>query len=392
MAAEIARALVLVLDGCGVGGAPDAAAYGDTGSDTLGNTARAAGGLRVPVLERLGLGVLADLAGVRRVSPHDAAVGVMRQRSAGKDSTNGHWELAGLIVSTPFPRYPRGFPPEVIEAFARAIGRPALGNVAASGTEIIKRLGAEHMRTGAPIVYTSADSVFQIAAHEDVVPVEQLYEWCRAARAILTGEHGVSRVIARPFVGSPGAFTRTDRRRDFSLPPPGPTLLDALFAAGMAVVGIGKVEDLFAGRGLTRSIHTHDDMDGLARTVEVLRTLDRGLVMTTLVDFDTVYGHRNDVEGFARHLEAVDAHLPEILGVCRMSDLVVITADHGNDPTTPSTDHSREQVPVLVWGPGVPPGRRLGLRDTGADVTATLTEAMGVPWRGPGTSFWSALR
>lgn len=390
--AEVARALVLVLDGCGVGGAPDAAAYGDAGSDTLGNTARAAGGLRAPVLERLGLGVLADLPGVRPVANHEAAVGVMRQRSAGKDSINGHWELAGLIVPTPFPTYPRGFPPETIEAFTRAIGRPALGNVAASGTEIIRRLGADHMRTGAPIVYTSADSVFQVAAHEDVVPVEQLYEWCRAARAILIGEHGVSRVIARPFAGSPGAFTRTDRRRDFSLPPPGPTLLDALLAAGMAVVGIGKAEDLFAGRGLTRSIHTHDDMDGIARTVEVLRTLDRGLVMTTLVDFDTVYGHRNDVLGFARHLEAVDARLPEILGACRPGDLAIITADHGNDPTTPSTDHSRERVPVLVWGPGVPHGRDLGLRDTCADVAATLAEAMGVPWHGPGTSFWTVLR
>lgn len=390
--AEILRALVLVLDGCGIGGAPDAAAYGDEGSNTLGNIARAVGGLRVPNLERLGLGVLADLAGVRPVHDHAAAVGRLRQRSAGKDSTTGHWELAGVIVPTAFPTYPGGFPSEIIEAFARAIGRRPIGNVAASGTEIIKALGGEHMRTGSPIVYTSADSVFQIAAHEEVVPVEQLYTWCRAARAILTGEHAVSRVIARPFVGSPGAFRRSDRRRDFSLPPPGPTLLDALSGAGLEVVGIGKAEDLFAGRGLTRSVHTHDDLDGIARTSEALRNLSRGLVMTTLVDFDTVYGHRNNIEGFARHLEAVDARLQEILQTCRAGDLLVITADHGNDPTTPSTDHSREQVPVLVWGPDRPGGRRLGVRETFADVAATLTEAMGVPWSGSGRSFWDTLR
>jgi phosphopentomutase len=390
--AEIARAVILVLDGCGIGGAPDAAAYGDEGSDTLGNTARAVGGLRLPTLERLGIGVIAELAGVRPAEDHDAAVGVLRMRSAGKDSTSGHWELAGLILPAPPPVYPQGFPPEIIAAFSRAIGRPVLGNVAASGTEIIERLGAEHLRSGAPIVYTSADSVFQIAAHEDLVPIDQLYEWCQIARSILTGEHAVSRVIARPFVGTPGRFTRTDRRRDFSLPPPGPTLLDAVSAAGMTVVGIGKPDDLFAGRGLTQAVHTHDDLDGIARTVEVLRTLERGLVMTTLVEFDTVFGHRNDVRGFARHLEEVDARLPDLLDACRTGDLVVITADHGNDPTTPSTDHSRERVPVLVWTPELPRGRRIGLRETGADVAATLAAALGVPWQGSGTSFWSRLR
>jgi len=386
------RALILVLDGLGIGASPDAAAYGDEGSDTLGNTARAAGGLRVPVLEELGLGVLADLPGVRALPAHRAAAGIMRERSAGKDSTTGHWEIAGLVVPRPFPVYPHGFPREVIDAFAAAVGRPPLGNVAASGTEIIRRLGEEHLRTGAPIVYTSADSVFQVAAHEEVVPVEQLYAWCRAARAILQGQHAVSRVIARPFTGAPGAFVRTDRRRDFSLPPSGPTVLDAIVAHGLQVVGIGKIEDLFAGRGVSRAEHTHDDFDGIARAAAALRSLDRGLVFATLVDLDTLYGHRNDPAGFAAHLEAVDSCLPQVLEACAPSDLVIITADHGNDPTTPSTDHSREQVPVLAWRPGMPLGRRLGVRDTFADVAATVAEALGVEWAGPGSSFWPALQ
>lgn len=386
------RVLLLVLDGCGIGALPDAADYGDEGSHTLANTARAAGGLRLPTLERLGLGVLAPIPGVRPTSDHQAAVGVLRERSAGKDSTTGHWELAGLIVPHPFPTFPHGFPEEVILAFEAAIGRRVLGNVVASGTEIIRRLGEEHLRTGSPIVYTSADSVFQVAAHEEVVPVEQLYAWCRTAREILRGEWGVSRVIARPFVGSPGAFARTDRRRDFTLPPTGPTVLDALEADGIPVVGIGKVEDLFAGRGLTRAVRTHGDMDGITQAAAALRTLERGLVFTTLVDLDTVYGHRNDPEGFARHLERIDARLPELLDACTSGDLAIVTADHGNDPTTPSTDHSREQVPVLAWRPHLPPGRRLGVRDSFADVGATVAEAFGLRWTGPGQSFWATLR
>ncbi len=385
------RALILVLDGLGIGALPDAARYGDEGSDTLGNTARAVGGLRVPVLERLGLGTLADLPGVRPVEHHEAAAGILRAQSTGKDSTTGHWELAGLILTRPFPTYPDGFPPEVIDAFAAAIERPVLGNVAASGTEIIKRLGGEHVRTGAPIVYTSADSVFQIAAHEDVVPVEQLYAWCRVARRILQGEYGVSRVIARPFAGRVGAFARTPRRRDFSLPPVGPTVLDAIAGEGYPVVGIGKVEDLFAGRGVTEAVHTRGDMDGLTRAVEAVKTLERGLVFCTLVDLDTVYGHRNDPQGFARHLAAIDGRLPEVLDAAGPAGLVIITADHGNDPTTPSTDHSREQVPVLAWRPGPAAGARLGIRRTFADVGATAAAALGVAWTGPGDSFWSAL-
>jgi phosphopentomutase len=390
--ASVGRIVILVLDGLGIGGAPDAAAYGDEGSDTLGNTARAAGGLRLPTLEALGLGAITEVVGVRPRDDHAAAVGAMREQSAGKDSTTGHWEMAGLVVPRPFPTYPNGFPAEVIDAFERAIGRPILGNVAASGTEILKTLGEAHLRTGAPIVYTSADSVFQIAAHEDLVPPERLYAWCRAAREILQGEHAVSRVIARPFVGQPGAFQRTDRRRDFSLPPAGATVLDALVAAGLVVVGVGKIDDLFAGRGLTRAVHTHDDMDGLTQTVTALRQLGRGLVFTNLVELDTVYGHRNNVAGYARHLEAIDTRLPALLEACEPDGLAIIAADHGNDPTTPSTDHSRERVPLLAWRPGLAPGRRLGLRGSFADVAATVAAALGVPWTGAGTSFWAMLQ
>jgi phosphopentomutase len=385
------RAAIVVLDGCGIGALPDAAAYGDEGSNTLVNTARAVGGLVVPVLERLGLGALAPIAGVRARTDHEAAAGIMHEVSAGKDSTTGHWELCGLIVREPFPTYPDGFPAEVIAAFERAIERRTLGNVAASGTDIIARLGTEHLRTGAPIVYTSADSVFQVAAHEDVVPVEQLYAWCQAARALLRPPHGVSRVIARPFVGAPGAFVRTSRRRDFSLPPTAPTVLDALVEHGLTVHGIGKIEDLFAGRGLTGAVHTRDDMDGVTETVRAMSSLDRGLVFTNLVELDQVYGHRNAAAGWAAHLAAIDARLPELLAVCGPGDLAIITGDHGNDPTMPSTDHSREAVPVLVWRRGLHRGVRLGLRATFADVGATVCDALGVPWAGPGTSMMPVL-
>lgn len=390
-AAPEMRAIVLVLDGCGIGPLPDAAAYGDEGSHTLGHAAVAAGGMRLPVLQRLGLGTLDAIAGVEPVADHEAAVGIALERSAGKDSTTGHWELMGLLVSRPFPTYPDGFPPEVMRAFEAAIGRPALGNVPASGTEIIERLGPEHLRTGAPIVYTSADSVFQIAAHEDIVPVEQLYEWCRIARSLLAGDHAVSRVIARPFVGTPGAFVRTPRRRDFSLEPIGPTVLDVLAGREIPVIGIGKIEDLFAGRGLARAVHTQDDMDGIRQTADAARALDHGFVFTNLVELDTTYGHRNNVAGYVRHLEAIDAHLPEVLGVAEAGDLVIITADHGNDPTTSSTDHSRERVPVLAWRPGLRTGVRLGERSSFADVGATVAEAFACPWTGPGESLWSLL-
>jgi phosphopentomutase len=381
------RAIVVVFDGLGIGALPDAHRYGDEESATLQHVAEVAGPLRLVHLGRLGLGNIVPLRGVPPVQPPAAAYGRMAERSPGKDSTTGHWELMGLVLDRPFPTYPNGFPIELIRAFEEAIGTKTLGNRPASGTEILAELGPEHLRTGYPIVYTSADSVFQIAAHEDVVPVERLYEMCRIARRLLVGEHAVSRVIARPFVGEPGRFVRTPRRKDFSLPPPGRTVLDAAVEAGLEVWGIGKVEDLFAGRGLSHAVRTTDDLDGLRRVAEAMERVERGIVLCNLIDLDTKFGHRNDPEGYGRHLELLDAHLPQVLNRVRSKDLLVLTADHGNDPTTPSTDHAREYVPLLVYGPGVRGGVDLGTRDTFADVGATVAESLGIPWDGPGTSF-----
>lgn len=383
----LCRCVVLVLDGLGVGALPDAGRYGDEGSATLQNTARAVGGIGLPTLQRLGLGNVVAVEGVPPAARPLACFGRIAERSAGKDSTTGHWELAGLVLDRPFPTYPRGFPPEVLEAFERAIGTRTLGNRPASGTQILEELGAEHLRTGYPIVYTSADSVFQVAAHEEVVPVERLYEMCRVARRILQGEHAVSRVIARPFVGRPGAFVRTERRKDFSLEPPAPTLLDRLVQEGYEVWAVGKVADLFAGRGVTKTIPTSGDPDGVRKTVQALSELDRGLVFANLVDLDTKYGHRNDPHGFAQDLERIDAELPTLLERLQEGDLWIVTADHGNDPTTPSTDHSREYVPLLAYGPGLAAGVDLGVRETFSDVAATVAEALGVRWDGPGRSF-----
>jgi phosphopentomutase len=315
------------------------------------------------------------------------AFGTMVERSPGKDTTTGHWEIAGVVLERPFPTYPDGFPPEVMEPFERAIGAPALGNVPASGTEIIERLGAEHLRTGSPIVYTSADSVFQIAAHVDVVPLERLYRMCRVAREILRGEHEVGRVIARPFEGRPGAFARTPDRHDFSVVPPQPTVLDSLAAAGREVRAVGKIADIFAGRGVTSSRPTRSNDDGVDAVVEELAVIDRGLVFANLVEFDSSYGHRNDPAGYATALEAFDRRLPEIVAALRDDDVLVVTADHGNDPTTPSTDHSREQVPLLVAGAPVAGGRSLGERPSFADCGATLADLLGVEPPPAGTSF-----
>lgn len=383
------KALLLVCDSFGVGEAPDAAAYGDLGSDTIGNTARAVGGISAPNLAGLGLGLLTNAPGIEPMARPGTAHGKMRERSAGKDTTTGHWEVCGLIVDRPFPTYAEGFPPEVIDPFERAVGLKVLGNVPASGTEILDRLGEEHLRTGRPIVYTSADSVFQIAAHKDVVPLDRLYEWCRIARGILDGEHRVGRVIARPFVGQPGRFTRTHERRDFSVVPFGPTYLDRIRDTGIPVYGVGKIPDIFADQGLTESQHSESNDHGVDLTVEYLGRDDPALVVTNLVDFDTKYGHRNDSEGYARCVEAFDRRLPELVeGVGE--GLLFLTGDHGCDPTDESTDHTREHTPVLVAGGGM--GDRgpveLGVRDSFADLGATVAAVLGVAPDGlAGTSF-----
>jgi phosphopentomutase len=383
------RAAIIVLDGVGIGGAPDAADYGDLGSDTLGNLADAVGGLDLPNLGRAGLGNIAPLRGVAPVGAATAAWGLMRPRSAGKDSTTGHWEIAGVHLSRPFPTYPDGFPPEIVEEFSRRAGRPVVGNCAGSGTEIIDRYAAEAARTGAYIVYTSADSVFQIAAHEELIPLTELYAACDIARAVLVPPHDVSRVIARPFRGSEGAYERTANRRDVSLQPPSETLLDALEAAGISRDGIGKIDDLFAGRGIS-SRHVPDNSEGTRLVSEWLVKARSGLLFCNLVDFDQLYGHRNDVSGFHQALRSFDAALPGLQDTLREEDLLFVTADHGNDPTTPSTDHARECVPLLAFGPRVVPSS-LGIRETFSDLGATVAEWLGVDYRGRGSSFLPLL-
>lgn len=366
------RVAVIVLDGVGIGATPDQADYGDAGSDTLGNIARAVGGLDLPNLERLGLGCARPLAGMTCGSP-DAAYGVALPRSAGKDSTTGHWELCGVSIERGFPTYPDGFPDDVVRAFAERTGRGVLGNRTASGTAIIDELGAEHVETGAWIVYTSADSVFQIAAHERVVPLAELYAACEIARReVLTGPHAVSRVIARPFVGEVGQFARTANRRDFSVEPPRDTLLDRLAQGGVPRVGIGKVDDLFAGRAIA-SVHTPTNAECYDRIASALETVDRGFIFVNVIEFDQSWGHRNDVAGFYGGLRELDARLPSLIERMREDDLMILTADHGNDPTTTSTDHSREAVPIMVVGPGVHPVA-LGERSTMADVGATAAD------------------
>ncbi|MGD0991408.1 MAG: phosphopentomutase [Gemmatimonadales bacterium] len=379
------RFFLIVLDGLGCGAASDAAAYGDGGSDTIGNVARAVGGLRLPVLEGLGLGRIRPIAGVRPVEAPRAAFGLMRPASAGKDSTTGHWEICGLTVRRPFPTYPHGFPKDVLAEFSRRTGRGVLGNKPASGTAIIAELGERQLATGDWIVYTSGDSVFQVAAHEEKIPLDELYRACTEARGMLTGAHGVARVIARPFVGTPGAFTRTAHRRDFSLDPVGPTLLDCLADAGVPRTGIGKVDDLFAGRNITAT-HTPTNADAYRLLRDALARVDSGLVFANVVEFDQSWGHRNDVAGFHRGLLELDRELGSLLELLREDDLFVLTADHGNDPTTASTDHARENVPLLVCGPRVK-AVALGERATFADLGQTAAEYFGVGPLETGTSF-----
>jgi phosphopentomutase len=383
----IKRVILIVLDSVGCGDAPDAEKYGDEGANTLANTARAVGGLKLPNLGQLGLGNLTSIEGVAPVRRTSGVYGRLTESSAGKDTTTGHWELMGMPLTKPFPTYPEGFPADLMAEFEQRIGRETLGNYPASGTVIIQELGEEHVRTGKPIVYTSADSVFQVAAHEEIIPVDELYHMCEVARGLLRGEHAVGRVIARPFVGEPGNFTRTERRKDFSLVPPQGTALDVLKAAGQEVMGVGKIEDIFAHRGLTHSNHTPNNEEGVDAILDFMSQEGKGLIFANLVDFDMLYGHRNNPRGYADALEAFDERLPEIQAALRDTDVLMITADHGNDPTTASTDHSRERVPILIAGQHVRRSMDLGTRSSFADVAATIADLLGVSWGGAGASF-----
>lgn len=383
------RAIIIVLDGVGIGAAPDAAAYGDVGSNTLGNVARAVGGMRLPNLERAGLGNIAPLSGVAAVAAPGGAWGLLVPASAGKDSTTGHWEIAGVHLRRPFPTYPNGFPAALVDDFARRTGRAVIGNIAGSGTDIIDRFAEEQERTGSWILYTSADSVFQVAANEHVIPLAELYAACTMAREMLVAPNDVSRVIARPFIGTGGKYERTKNRRDFSLAPPRETLLDTLAAAGIPRDGVGKVDDLFAGRAIT-SRHTASNADGIAAIGEWLRSAESGLLFANLVDFDQQFGHRNDVPGFYQALREFDAALPSFLAALHEDDLLFITADHGNDPTTPSTDHARECVPLLALGRRVA-GVTIGRRETFSDLGATISDWFAVPFAGTGRSFLPTL-
>ena len=390
MTARVPKVCVIVCDSWGVGDAPDADAYGDTGSDTLANTARTVGGLNVPTLEGLGLGLLTAIEGVEPRAEPGTASGRATEVSAGKDTTTGHWEMMGIRLDHPFPLYPHGFPPAIIAPFEEAIGRRVLGNVPASGTEIIEQLGAEHLRTGCPIVYTSGDSVFQVATHVDVVPLERLYDWCRIARVLLTGEHAVGRVIARPFDGVPGAFVRRPERRDLSVPPPGPTVLDRLVEADVVVAGVGKIQDIFDRRGITVAAYSDSNDHGLDLTIEFLASPATSFVFTNLVDFDSKYGHRNDPTGYAAAIEALDRRLPEVIDAMN-GGVLVLTGDHGCDPTTAPTDHSRERTPLLAAGLDGGP-YDLGTRSTFGDLGLTVADLLGVDAKGlVGTSFASDM-
>jgi phosphopentomutase len=388
---QINRFIIIVLDSVGIGELPDAGEYGDTGSNTLGNIAHAIGGLLLPHLQKFGIGNIAPLEGIPPEHHPMASYGKMAELSAGKDTTTGHWELMGLVLEDPFPTYPDGFPDEVIAEFTRLTGKEVLGNRTASGTQIIEELGAEHLATGKLILYTSADSVFQLAAHEEIIPVDQLYEMCEQAREMLQGKHAVGRVIARPFIGESGNFTRTTRRKDFSRKPHLPTILDFAKEKGYPVTFVGKIDNIFADQGLTGGKHTTHNMAGLDATLKYMQSQKNGIIFTNLCDFDMLYGHRNNVEGYAQALRDFDARIPELIDTIRENDMLVITADHGCDPTTPSTDHSREYVPILVYGKTLKKGVNLGVRTTFADLGATIAEILHLQFPRWGASFASSL-
>lgn len=385
------RAIVIVLDSVGVGALPDAKAYGDAGANTLANTAKVVGGLKLPNLGALGLGNIVRIDGVPPARSPRACHGKMRELSAGKDTITGHWELMGIVTPKPFPTYPAGFPVSIIEPLERRIGRHVIGNRPASGTQIIADLGVEHLRTGYPIVYTSADSVFQIAAHEDVVSLYELYHICETARELLTGKHKVARVIARPFVGMAGHFVRTTRRRDFSVVPPSATVLDSIQEAGLGVWGIGKIGEIFAMRGIDEAVHGEGNMDCLDHTLKLMRKAGPGLIFVNLVDFDMLWGHRNDPEDYAQGLVEVDGRVPQLISHMRPDDVLVITADHGCDPTTPGTDHTREYVPLLAYHKRLQKPVKLGTRGSFADAGKTVAEYLGVKTPPAGSSFLRSL-
>ncbi|MDR3542603.1 MAG: phosphopentomutase [Desulfosporosinus sp.] len=386
------RVIIIVLDSVGIGELPDAGDYGDQGSHTLGNIARQRGGLHLPLLGKLGLGNIDSVIGVPMQPNPEGSYGKMAELTPGKDTTSGHWEMAGVILERALPTFPRGFPQEFIERYEAAIGRRVIGNEVASGTEIIQRLGEEHLRTGEPIVYTSADSVFQVAAHEEVILLPELMRICQIARDMLTGELQVGRVIARPFLGKTGQFYRTPNRHDFALEPPQKILLEYVRERGLEVCAVGKIRDIYASRGITDFVTTKGNMEGLNKTLEYMTTVKTGLIMTNLVDFDMVYGHRNDVEGYARALEEFDARLPEIYAALRSEDMLIITADHGCDPTMPGTDHTREYVPLLVYGLALKHGVNLGVRSTFADIGATVAEYLGIESILKGKSFYTEIK
>jgi len=381
------RVIIILLDGVGCGELPDASKYGDEGSNTLGNLSREIGGLDLPQFEKLGLGNIIKIQGIPPAESPSASYGKAAELSAGKDTTSGHWELMGLVTRDPFPTYPQGFSAQMLKKFQEAIGRSTLGGWPASGTEIIKELGEEHIRVGYPIVYTSADSVFQIAAHKDVIPLSQLYKFCEIARELFPD---IGRIIARPFIGSPGAFERTFERKDYSVPPPEVTLFDLLKDKGLSVVTIGKIDYLFAGKGITEACHTEGNKDGMRKTIEIMKEINKGLIFTNLVDFDMLWGHRNNKQGFAQGLKEVDRWLPTLLKNLKPDDILFITADHGNDPTTPSTDHSREYIPILVCGEKIKRGVNLGTRESFADIGATMGEYFGIKVEA-GESFLSEI-
>jgi len=388
----VKRVIILVMDSVGVGALPDAYKYGDEGSNTLKTIAEKADNFFIPNLQSLGIGNITYLPNIPAQEYPKASFAKMAEKSPGKDTTTGHWEIAGIILDHPFPIYPEGFPKEIINKLETAFGVEILGNKAASGTAIIEELGPKHLKTGKPIIYTSADSVLQIAAHKDVVPLEKLYDYCEKARQIMRGEHAVGRVIARPFEGTIGNFVRTNERKDFSLQPPKPNLLSNAYDAGLTTVAIGKIEDIFAGQGISKSYPSHDNDSAIMDTLKVLDSIqESSIIFTNLVDFDMLYGHRNDVQGYASALMKFDAAIPQIMAKLKEKDLLIITADHGCDPGTESTDHSREYVPLLVYGPKLRNGINLGIRETFADLGQTVCEYLGIDRVNAGTSFLNLI-